>query len=191
MSFKMRRLTILCLLLPAFAWADETGWLTGASVTGGTNWTSTGNMYSTNDAWASYANAGTDVIAVHNFSAGVPADAASIDTIFIRFEGNGASPVAPRRRFDVGPTKNATSAAGETSTIDVNLTTDNSQDFTGATTVLFNTTWTAAEVNATTFGVILNKNGSKSDQVNVDYVSIRVAYTPASAGVTTQVIIIQ
>lgn len=169
------------LLMPAWAWATDTGWMTGSSVTGGTNWTSTGNMYSSNDAWASYANSGNDVIAVHGFGASVPTDA-TVDSIFIRFEGNGASSITPRRRFDVGPTKDATSAAGETSTITVAETTDDSQDFTGGTTPLFNTTWTATEINASTFGVILNKNGNKSDQVNVDYVSVRVVYTEAAGG---------
>lgn len=172
----------ISLMLPAWAWADETGWLTGASVSAGdTIWTNTDSCFASDDKRAAYADGRNDSVIIHNFSAGVPAGA-TIDSIWVRIEGQGSASQQNRRRFMSAPTKDAATTAGNNERSDHDLDSDNTVTHIDGALPLWGTTWSVAEVNSSNFGVIVHKDAGFSNGVLLDYVSVRIAYTPAPEG---------
>ena len=157
------RYTLVLLLFCGAANAANTGEKSPASAANEgsptTAWQNLTDVFSSNDNWTTYAGTTADSLYVTNFSMGVTAGA-TIDTIFVTTEAQG----------------NATQD---------NLDADNSVRLTGGTTPLWNTTWTAAEVNASTFGVVIWKTAAQAGTILIDHVTIYIAYTEAGGETAT------
>lgn len=175
------------LLIPAMGWGDEVHKTAGTVTTAGWTGATVANLNTANDVRATHQNTdGLDSIYLTNFSMAVPTGA-TIDSIWIGTQGQGSATQSARRRIVVAATKNGTSAAGENSAAIVqDQDSDTDNETTGNTDQLFNTTWTVAEINASTFGVIIRNNVTQAGVVEVDSVSIRVVYTPAGGDIPSR-----
>lgn len=182
-KIKKYLITIALILLASTVWSDNTGEKNPASAANEssptTAWQAPTDVFSSNDNWATYAGTAADTIYITNFSMGVTADA-TIDTIFVSVEGHGTATQAARRRVVYRMVKDGTAVVGEqSSNYGLNLDNDGTIRDTGPTTPLFNTTFTAAEVNASTFGIALWKTASQAGTILLDHVTIYIAYTEA------------
>lgn len=177
----MRYAILLVLLLPALAWADETGWLTGTSYSGGDNWTGPDSCYASDDERAKYASTGNDSLIIHGYNANVPTGA-TIDTVYLRLKANGAATQGNRRRFMIGPTKNAEDLASNNERWEFAQDVDSTIIGIDGIDPLWGATWTVAEINSSNFGVHLTKSGTFNNEVRADYVSANIVYTPAGGG---------
>jgi hypothetical protein len=150
-----------------------------------TGWTSSTNVGSSNDSYATVSIAGSGSSANLNtssFGVAVPSNA-TVTGIRARIERK-ASATASLSDMDVYLLKagnqvgNDKAAAGTWGTTDATVTY-------GSSTDLWGTTWTPAEVNASTFGLRLkvqNANAS-SRTASVDYMELTVYYSiPSKIG---------
>lgn len=156
-----------------------------AKETGDDNdWTTAANVGANDGAYASITAATFDspdtsyVMRATNLSMGVPAGA-TINGILVEIERHSANGAVADD--DVCLTKDGSTRAGDdlSTGATFNPTTDTTVSFGGATN-LWNTTWTAAQVNASTFGVIykMTATGTDSDGF-VDFIRVTVYYTAA------------
>lgn len=170
-------------------WADNTGEQSPASSaqegSPTTAWTNIDSVFTSNDQRASYAGTTADSLYVTNFSMGVTADA-TIDSIFVTTEAQGSATQAARRRLLVFLTKDGTAVTGQSVTFNHDQDSDTQTRLTGGTTPLWNTTWTAAEVNASTFGIVTWKTASQAGTILLDHVTIYIAFTEVGGEVQTR-----
>lgn len=185
------------LLFASAAYADNTGEISaGASANEAsptTSWLNTGttpdSTSASDDQRIVYTGTSQDTVYLTGFSMGVPAGA-TIDTIFVTTEAHGTAAAVARRRMVFFMVKDGTAPVGEQSdNHDHARDTDDTRRSTGATTPLFNTTWTVAEVNASTFGIAIWKTATQAGNMNLDHVTIYVAYTLAGEDEETEGII--
>jgi len=147
-----------------------------------TNWTNTGtspvdSVGTSNDAYCVYTGTTLDSLYVINFNMAIPAGA-TIDSIFATLEAQGSATQAARRRLAYFFVKDGTVPVGEISAVNnFPQDVDGTQRMTGVTTPLWNTTWSAAEINASTFGIVLWKTATQAGNVSLDHVTIYVAFT--------------
>jgi len=165
----------------ALASATQLALTTQASATAspgtlaGTNWTTPANAASSDDSYAIYNNTTQDELTLTNFGFSLPASS-TIRGFEILIEGNGTDAVAANRQFRVGLTKDGAALAGTRKTdITLNQTTDTTLTQ-GTSTDTWGTTWTQAEVEASTFGVLLSDNDTTGAALNIDHVRVRVYY---------------
>ncbi len=181
----MRRLLLVLLLFTGSVSALNTGLQSPASsaeeASPSTNWTNIDSVFATDDRRTAYAGTTADSLYVTNFTMGVPAGA-TITAIIVTSEGFGASSIGNRRRFLIGVTKDGTTHAGDIVTFEHQQSTDDLLTFSGVDS-LWQTTWTAAQVNATTFGLVIRKSGNKTDLLSGDHFQINVHYTEAGGEV--------
>ena len=147
----------------------------------GTNWTNPDSVFLSDDQKAKYANAGQNNIFATDFTIGAPTDA-TIDSIIVDVEGNGAGNSPGSRTIVVGLTKNGTSEAGDEVSQAMDKNTDNTYTIHGSTNDLWGTTWTAAEVNSVNFGVTLNKSSTSTDEIRIDQIRTTIWWTVAGDG---------
>lgn len=144
-----------------------------------TGWTNLSNLYSADDARAS-ATATTATGAVTGFGFNVDSGA-TILGIKIELEGQGNQSTAARRGIAAGPTKNGTGlAADDGAQINLSRNVDGIVTWGANETTLWNTTWTPAEINASTFGVLIHPAGTTGYSRLVDWVRVTVFYEFAS-----------
>lgn len=168
------------LLLASTAWSANTGEKSPASSaqesSPSTSWTNIDSVFASDDQRSVYTGTDADSIYITNFTMGVTAGA-TIDTIFVSTEAHGTASQGSRRRFAVFLVKDGKTPVG----LSVNFlhaqTTDDVIRNTGGTTPLWSTTWTAAEVNSTNFGIVLWKTASQAGTVRLDHVTIYIAFT--------------
>ena len=141
-----------------------------------TAWTNIDSVFASDNQRASYTGGTADTLYNTDFNMGIPADA-TIDTIFLTTEAQGSASQAARRRLKGCLTKDGTTIVGETVNHNHARDSDNIIRSTGPTTPLWNTTRTAAEVNASTFGIVIWKTASQAGTLLLDHVTIYVAYT--------------
>lgn len=139
---------------------------------GGASWTNPNNVLASDNAYGVIVwdgDVGAKTVAVTNFGFSIPAGA-TIDGILVEIEWKVASgTIAPY----VGITKNGTSSiAGITSP---SITTTEQYLSYGGAANLWSITWTPAEVNASTFGVRLQRGDDGT--VSVDHVRVTVYFT--------------
>lgn len=120
----------------------------------------------------------TEELALTNADFDVPADA-TIDgfVVQVRASESGASSVAYNR---VHLTKDGTSFSSDNKATGTVTTTEATRTFGGASD-LWGIAWTEAEVNASSFGVIIKLRNSDTDNettVSVKWVTVTVYYTP-------------
>lgn len=171
-------LSIALILLASTAWADNTGEKSPASSDQEANWTNIDSVFASDDERASYAGGDAESLYVTNFSMGVTADA-TVDSIFVTTEAQGSASQSARRRLLVFLTKDGTTAVGTGVTFNHDQDSDTQTRLTGAATPLWGTTFTAAEVNASTFGIVTWKSASQAGTILLDHVTIYIAYTEA------------
>lgn len=147
----------------------------------GTNWTNSDSVFLSDDQRAKYANAGQNDLFATNFTIGAPTDA-TIDSIIVDVEGNGAGNSPGSRTIVVGLTKNGTTEAGDEVGQAMDKNTDNTYTIHGSTNALWGTTWTAAEVNSVNFGVTLNKSSTSTDEIRIDHIRTTVWWTESGEG---------
>ena len=143
-----------------------------------TAWTNIDSVFDSDNQRASYTGGTADTLYITNFNMGIPADA-TVDSIFATTEAQGSASQAARRRLKICLTKNGTAIVGETVNHNHALNSDDTKRSTGGTTPLWNTTWTAAEVNASTFGIVTWKTASQAGTILLDHATLYVAYTEA------------
>jgi hypothetical protein len=158
---------------------------TGANVTGvGTiAWSSPGNALTDNGSYATIGltnvNETSNYLQTTNYGFAIPSGAQinGIEVIINRFQNSTTGTsisdnvVQLIKGGSVVGTNNASSTEWPTSS--------SSTATYGGTSELWGTTWTAAEINASNFGVALSAiSGTTSDRTgSVDYISVRVTYT--------------
>jgi len=178
----IKRLLVVLLLLCGSVLADNTGEQSGASsaneASPATAWVGLASLYASDDAYCIYTGVGRDTLYITNFTMGVTAGA-TIDSIWFSTEGQGTSTNQSRRRIIINLVKDGKTVVGENVTHTHNQTDagDNTVRSTGDTTPLWNTSWTAAEINATSFGVALWKSANQSGDILIDHVTMYVAFT--------------
>lgn len=151
------------------------------SVDGGdafTAWTNPGNTVSSNDVYATNAGAVYNRLLITGFGFGV---SGTITDISVEIEGMVSTGTLG---FFVNLTKDGTSVAATQQSKIFNTT--EAYKIYGTPPDLWGTTWTAAEINAATFGVItLAQLGSGT--MSIDHVRITITYTPDSGKAQTQI----
>jgi len=182
-NLAIRTIIVFVFFLGATSFAVSTGKKSPASSaqesSPTTSWTNIDSVFASDDERASYTGTTEDSIYVTNFSMGVPAGA-TIDSIHVETEAQGDASQSSRRRLHSMITKNGVDHASTNEPSHTHAQdTDDLREVTGSSNPLWGTTWTVAEVNATTFGVILFKSASQAGTILLDHVQIRIAYTEA------------
>lgn len=169
--------------------ADNTGEQSPASsaqeASPTTAWTNIDSLFTSNDQRASYTGTSQDSLYITNFTMGVTAGS-TIDTIFVTTEAQGSASQSARRRLMVMLVKDGTTAVGTGVTFNHDQDSDTQTRLTGGATPLWSTTFTAAEVNATTFGIVVWKTASQAGTILFDHVTIYVAFTEVGGEVQTR-----
>lgn len=142
----------------------------------GTNWTNPTNVFSSNDSRAVFATTTQNDLKITGFGFTIPTNA-TILGVTVTVEGNGTDATAANRSVELGLTKDGTTLSGtRAASQQLNQTTDTTLTF-GSSSSMFSTTLTAAEINATTFGVLLRAANTNAGARNIDAVTVSVAYT--------------
>ena len=154
------------------------------------------------EAWVNPSNAGADdgtttsitastydtpdisqLLVCSNFNFAIPVDAVSVDGITVEIDRNNAAGSASDNRVQLAKGTTFASLVGS------NLA-DTATDWPAALAIatyggsanLWGTTWTPAEVNASSFAVFLSVQAdSNNTDVAVDFVRVTITYTPAAA----------
>lgn len=159
----------------------DTGWRTpstAATISGNTGgpWTNPGNITALDSAGAtaSALNTLTELLVGKNYGFSVPSVVGiEVEHTTIAYTGTTDTP-------NTQLTKNGTTVVGTgKSTGGGGIGTV----IMGSPTDLWGTTWTAAEINAATFGVIFNGMWIAAGSISVDSMRIRVYYT--TGGIAT------
>ncbi|MFN8454654.1 MAG: YDG domain-containing protein [Anaerolineae bacterium] len=185
--FVMMIIVVLTAMLVTSASADSSGPRnagTGSNVNGpgSVNWTNPGNVTAddTNYATANLgASATSEYLQATNYGFNIPASA-TIDGIQVAIMRQSSSALGNN---SVDDSDLYLLKGGAIVGTDHAVTTDWPTSFTeatyGATNDLWGTTWTAAEINATNFGValsVLNESGLTNRTASVDYIQVTVTY---------------
>lgn len=153
-----------------------TGALTAPTAASGTNWTNPTNVLASDNSRAVYANTVQNDLKITGFDLDVPSTATILGVI-ITVEGNGTDGTAANRSVEVGITKDGSALAGSRlASQNLNQTTDTTLTF-GSASELYGTTLTPAEVNLSTFGVLLRAGNTNAGARNIDQVKVQVVYT--------------
>jgi hypothetical protein len=139
------------------------------------------NCFTSNDARATFNNTGQNDLQATGYGFAIPAGS-TINGIIVRREGNGHDSKVAQRRFRIGLTKDGTALAGTRKTAqNLPQTTDDTVDI-GTATDLWGTTWSAGDVNASTFGVLVSDNDTTAANLLFDWVAVIVDYTAPASG---------
>lgn len=172
----------LCLYWHGVAIADDTGAKNPGTSTedAGAGWSNVPPVDSvaTSDDKRSLTST-QDSLFLTNYPMGVSAGA-TITAIIVSGEAQGSATQAARRRLDVHLVKNGRDVVGDHIAFNFDLNSDNVVTLSGTSDSLWGTTWTVAEVNATTFGIGFRKNAAQAGNISVDHFTITVHYITAS-----------
>lgn len=142
----------------------------------GTNWTNPTNVFASDDSRAIYGNSAQNDLFVTNFDfSDIPAGS-TILGVEVEVEGHGPNATAANRSIAVGMTKNGSSLSGSRlASQNLPQNTDAVRTY-GSATNLFSTTLTLAEVQTSTWGVMLRTNNTNTAERRIDRVSVRIHY---------------
>lgn len=142
----------------------------------GINWTNPGNVLADDGARASYTGTTQDELKVTGFGFTVPLNA-TITGITVRSQGQGASATAAHRQARIGLTKDGSTLVGTRKTgVQYDQGADTDVD-SGGPADLWGTTWTPAEINMATFGVLLGDNDTTAAELQIDLIRVTIHYT--------------
>ena len=117
------------------------------SVASGTNWTSPGNVFGSDDARATYNNTAQNDLRISGFGFTVPSGS-TISGITVRREGHGTAGNSSDRTFRIGLTKDGSTLAGTRKTGQLlPKNTDNTVSI-GGPADAWGATWTPSEINS-------------------------------------------
>ena len=167
----------------------DTGWIYAANARntgiGGTDWTSPANALTSNDldADVQLVSEGdySKRLNVYTFSAGIPAGATinGIEVGVERMANNDVKDYAIRLMDDA-------TNKGDNKADTATLWPDNDTNaFYGGAADLWGATWSAAQVNAATFGIGVRAKSYQvlgSANANIDVIGVKITYTPATGG---------
>ncbi len=162
------------LLLPSLCVAATSG-PSPAGTAAGTNWTSTGNTAASDNADAGYNNTAQDDLKLTNFGFAIPVNNI-IDGIEVEREASGAGNSPGTRQYRMGLTKDGTALSGTRKTGQALPKTTDDVVTVGTTSDLWGTTWTAAEINAASFGVLISDNDTSANGLNFDRIRVTVTH---------------
>lgn len=151
-----------------------------ATAASGTNWTTPSNATASDDSYATYNTTTQDFLALTTFGFSIPTNAI-IRGFEVSVEGNGDSATAADRQIEVFLTKDGSASVGTGDVLTLNQTTDTVQ-VTGGATDLWGTVWDVAEINTTTFGVLIRDNDTTAAGLDIDHVMLRVYYDEGIRG---------
>ncbi|MBF0327650.1 MAG: CxxxxCH/CxxCH domain-containing protein [Nitrospirae bacterium] len=146
----------------------------------GTNWTLPAAVTKDNGTYATYANTAQNYLFATNlgYSTSDVPDNTTILGIAVIVSGNSANATAANRAIKVGLTKNGTAVVGTTQAFILPLNYD-SPTLSGGPGSLWGTTWTPAEIRATTFGVAIADNDTTSAIFKINSAKVVVYTTDA------------
>jgi hypothetical protein len=154
----------------------------------GRSWSNTSNIFSSNnsDATVSLTSSGSnrrsEYLEATGFGFSIPVGS-TIDGIEVSVEKSASSSSSIRDR-DVYLTKDGSNNVGDDYAESVDWSTSDATTIYGGAADLWGTTWTAAEINSSNFGLLFkcrNRAGG-SRTASIDHISITVYYTTASSG---------
>lgn len=151
----------------------------------GTNWTNPTNATGISDnSCATYDNSAQDILTLYNFGFSIPAGA-TIDSINVTVDGYGTQSQGVRRDLEMQLTK--TGGGANTGVGDLlnnvrllegaNCAASDLYSIVGQ--VLWNTTWTDSEINASTFGINIADDDATAHEIGVDAARSEIFYTLA------------
>jgi predicted CxxxxCH...CXXCH cytochrome family protein len=147
----------------------------------GTGWTTPTNVAAADSVYAVFNTTTQTYLYATQFgylTTDVP-DTATVKGIAVVIHGNAASATAAQRQVRVALTQNGAAVVGTPKTaIELNQTTD-TEVVVGGVTDLWGTTWTPAQIRATTFGVAISDNDTTAGAINIDQIKV-VVFTDAS-----------
>lgn len=135
------------------------------------SWTDFANVYTSNNIYASYSGNKARAFIATGFGLAIPSDAI-IDTVIAYYEGYYTTSVG---QVDVNFTKDGTNVVGETWYLGLSLTESDAEHTSSGVAALWGTTFTPAEVNASTFGIKV-ANDAVQTTVYCDRLALRIAY---------------
>ncbi len=150
----------------------------------GTNWTTPDSARINDDLCAAYNNTTQDYLCLHAFGFNIPTGA-TIDSFTVTVQSRGSAASGPTRRYRVGMTKDSTNVYGTAvlqTAVNAGACSDASNQIQSGD-LLGGASWSAAEVNARGFGVILYDDNTTANELNFDAAWITVYFTPAVDGV--------
>lgn len=160
----------------------------GATLGGAGNaWSNPGNIVSSNNLDAFVSNMviteTSEILAATIFSFAIP-DGSTIDGITVEVEAADTGTSSDAGITLVRLTKNGTSGVGSDLESGTQGLTNTDTYYTwGGVSELWGTTWTVAEVNASTFGVLIQAVGLELDDSGdafIDHVRITITYTESA-----------
>lgn len=151
------------------------------------DWTNPANVGANDGAYGQITAASFDssdvsyLLKATNFSMAVPGNALSIDGIVVEIERYYAN--GQVIDIDVNLTKDGSARAGDDKSTGANFVVSPGSTVTfGGAADLWNTTWSVAQVNASTFGVLYKMGASANDADGfVDFIRITAYYTPGTS----------
>src|SRR6185369_762749 len=160
---------------PDLAQADTAG-PRSPSAASGTNWGTATNVYTSNAAYATFAGNTQNYLQITGYGFTVPAGS-TINGVQVSVTGFNSNATATNRQIRVGLTLNGTALTGTEKTAQT-LPTANGTIVLGSTSDPWGATLTQANVNASTFGVLIRDNDINiGGTFNIDYVSVTITYT--------------
>jgi hypothetical protein len=157
----------------------------------GTNWVAGGgsslqsDISSSDNSRVSYNAATQDHLRLTNFGFSIPSDA-TVNGIVVTREGYADQGNEGRRQFQIALTKNGSTASGLWK-VDQQLPRyaagEDVVDI-GTSTDLWAASWTPAEVNSSSFGLLITDNDTSAYQLYFDHIQVTVYYTAAPSSGT-------
>jgi hypothetical protein len=151
----------------------------GLTIAGaGSTWFNADRIVSSNNSYSTTTlnNETSELLAATNFGFAIPSTA-TINGITVEIEAKESG--SGGRLRDLFATKDGTTAAGADQLSSQAITNSDLYYTVGGPASLLGTTWTAAQINASTFGVLLRADqpGSTTTVVSVDHIRITITYT--------------
>jgi hypothetical protein len=141
----------------------------------GGSWTNTSNATTDNDTFSTVALVGASrFLTCTDYDVGIPAGATIVG---IKLEVDRKSDANDIQDFGIQLTKDGTAAVGDDKAAAGNWPTTSAFATYGGESDLWGTTWTAAEVNAITFGSLVRATTGASDTASVDTSRFTIYYT--------------
>jgi len=159
---------------PGVAQADVTS-AQSPSAAAGTSWTTPANALTSNSVYTTYNVATQNYLQLTGFGFAIPAGA-TINGVQASVRGLSSGSNNANRTIQVGLTTNGTALAGTAKTQILTATVANYA--LGTTSDVWGAALTAANVNASTFGVLIRDNDTTVSGIfSIDYVSLTITYT--------------
>jgi len=169
-------LILLLFLIPCVSYSTDTGYL-NPSAASGTNWTTPTNVYSSNNAYASYTGTTQDVLFISSYGASIPAGSV-IDSLHIRFESYSVGLPLARRVYLQFLKAGVQYGSADYYAMPTVEAIDDTYKYALATLGL---SYTPAEINASGFGIALWDYNTTASDLNADHVAIKIVYTPPAS----------